>query len=85
MWGKEGGVGERGIISCQPNLVASIPCKRVEVAQESGFFDIMLHEAVKCDQCGFVPFADKSSGAHLKAIHFASIACDVTYEWSIFL
>ena len=30
---EEGWVGKGGIISCQPDLVASIPCKGVEVAQ----------------------------------------------------
>ena len=34
---EEGRVGKGVVISCQPDLVASVPSQRVEVAQESGF------------------------------------------------
>ena len=65
---EEGRVGKGGVLSCQPDLVAAIPSQRVQVAEESGSFHVLLHE---CVQCGFVSLANKTSRTHLKAVHCA--------------
>ena len=46
---EEGRVGKGKVISCQPDLVASIPGQRVQVAQEGGSFHVLLHELVQCE------------------------------------
>ena len=68
---EEGRVGKGGVLSCQPDLVAAIPSQRVQVAEESGSFHVLLHECVQCCQCGFVSLANKTSRTHLKAVHCA--------------
>ena len=74
----EGGrVCKGGVISGQPDLVAPIPSQRVEVAQKSRFLDVLLHELVQCEGCGFVSLVDEACGAHLKRVHCAVVACDV--------
>ena len=85
MWDKEGGLGKSRIVSCQPDLVTSIPGQRVEVAQKSRLFHILLHQLVQCGQCGFVSLADKTSRAHFKAVHSAFVTCDVCEEMCILL
>ena len=74
---EEGWVGKGGIISGQPDLVAPIPSQRVEVAQKCRFLNVLLHEFVQCEECGFVSLVDEACGAHLKRVHCAFVACDV--------
>ena len=57
---EEGRVGKGGIVSCQPDLVTSIPSQGVEVAQESQFLYVLLQEFVECDECGFVSLVDEA-------------------------
>ena len=45
----------------------------------------MLHQLVQCDQCGLVSFANKTSRAHLEAVHCAFVACDICEEMCVFL
>ena len=77
---EEGRVGKGGVISCQPDLVTPIPSQGVEVAQESRFLYVLLHEFVQCEECGFVSLIDEACGAHLKRVHCAVVACDVCDE-----
>ena len=85
MWYKEGGLSKSRIFSCQPDLVAAIPGQRVQVAQETRLFDILLHQLVQCNQCGFISLADKTSRAHFEAVHSAFVACDVCEEMCVLL
>ena len=82
---EEGWVGKGGIISGQPDLVAPIPSQRVEVAQKCRFLNVLLHEFVQCEECGFVSLVDEACGAHLKRVHCAAIVCDVCDKVRVFL
>ena len=73
-----------GIITCESNLVASVPGKCIEIAQEFWLLQVLSHKWMQCGQCGIVSFLNKASGVHLKTVHCAIVTCYVCHKWWIF-